>query len=312
MQPGMWRKLFFSMCLAAVALAPAAARAAACCMSASVAGTGRLTVWEDAAAGLVTSWSHGTGRWDAAGRYRPFSAGHLEDELRVDAWGLVRLAEAWQLSARVPWVTGVRVAPDGTSSVGTGVGDVSAGVRWDAVQLGAYEWVPGVAVLAQVIGPTGRRPEQATTVLGADATGRGAFAVSLGVALEYATSPWFARLDVAGVYTAPFMRADTGQLQAFGPGLQAALSGGRELFGERLVLALTLRLEREFALALDGQPVAGSGSTGLTGIVSGSLKLTPHWFLLAALSTESLGRLGLVQNREERLAFTLGVRHGFF
>lgn len=311
MQRRMLRQLALTVGLVAT-LSAGVASAAACCMSASVVGTGRLTVWEDAAAGLMTSWSHGTGRFDAAGRYRAFTPGLLEDELRVDAWGIVRLHEAWQLSARVPWVTGFRATPDGTSSVGTGVGDVSVGARWDAIQLGQYEWVPGVAVLAQVVGPTGRRPEQASSVLGADATGRGAFAVSLGVALEYATAPWFTRLDVAGVYTAPFVRADTGQLQAFGPGLQASLSGGRELFGERLVLALTLRFEREFPLALDGQAMANTGITALTALASGSFKLTPRWILMAALSTESLGRLGLAQNREERLAFTLGVRHGFF
>ena len=31
-----------------------------------------------------------------------------------------------------------------------------------------------------------------------------------------------------------------------------------------------------------------------------------------AVSTDALGRLGLAQNREDRVAFNLGVRHGFF
>lgn len=311
MHGGMWRHLLLSLGLAA-ALAPSLARAAACCMSASVVGTGRLTVWEDAAAGLITSWSHGTGRWDVAGRYRPFSAGLLEDELRVDAWGIVRLHERWQLNARVPWVTGVRATPDGTSSLGTGLGDVSVGARWDALQLGEYENVPGIAVLAQVLGPTGRRPEQATDPLGASATGRGAWAVSLGVAAEYAVSPWFVRLDLAALYTAPFVRADTGQTQSFGPGLQAALSGGREFFGERLVLALSARLEHEFDLWLDGVTVPDSASTGLNTALSASLKLTSHWMLTGAVSSDVLGRVGLAQNRQDRLAVVLGVRHGFF
>jgi hypothetical protein len=306
-----WRPLLCSLGLVA-ALAAAPAQAAACCMSASVVGTGRLAVWEDAAAGLVTAWSHGTGRWDTAGRYRPFTAGLLEDELRVDAWGLVRLHERWQLNARVPWVTGVRATPDGTSSLGTGLGDVSAGARWDALLLGEYEHLPGLAVLAQVLGPTGRRPEQATDPLGATATGRGAWAASLGLAAEYATAPWFVRLDLAAVYTAPFVRADTQRLQAFGPGLQAGLSGGREFFGERLVLALALRFEHEFDLWLDGARVDDSASTGLTTTLAASFKLTPRWVLTGAVATDVLGRMGLAQNRQDRLAVTLGVRHGFF
>ncbi|MDP1829574.1 MAG: hypothetical protein Q8L48_40280 [Archangium sp.] len=290
-----------------VVLASGAAQAAACCMSASVVGSGRLVVWEDAAAGLATSWSHGAGRFDTAGRFRGFSAGLLEDELRVEAWAIVRLAERWQVSARVPWVTGVRASPDGTSAIGTGIGDVSAAARFEAIGLGEYEWVPGLAVLAQVVGPTGRRPEQATDALGASATGRGAFAVSLGVAAEVTQLPWFVRLDVAGVYTAPFVRADTRQVQHFGPGVQVGVSGGRELFGERLVVALSLRLEHEFPLWLDGETVLESESTGLTPAVSASFKLTSHWMLTGAVSADVLG-----QNRAERVAFNLGVRHGFF
>lgn len=300
-----------SSLLALLLLLPAPALAAACCMSASVVGSGRLVVWEDAAAGLATSWGHDVGRFDTSGRFRPFGAGLLEDELRVEAWGIVRLHERWQLSARVPWVTGVRTA-GGTSSVGTGLGDVSAAVRWEPIALGEYEWVPGLALLAQVVGPTGRRPEQATDALGASATGRGAWAASLGVTAEVTSLPWFLRLDVAGVYTAPFVRADTQRLQHFGPGLQVALSGGRELFEERLVLALALRLEHEFPLWLDGELVEDSEATGLSSALSASFKLTPHWMLTAAVSTDALGRLGLAQNRADRLAVNLGVRHGFF
>ncbi len=304
-----------SLCAAAllvVSLSPAPAHAAACCLSASVVGMGRLVVWEDAAAGLSTSYGHGTGRWDTSGRYRAFSAGLLEDELRVDAWAIVRLSETWQVQARVPWVTGVRASTDGTSSVGTGLGDVSVAGRWDAVLLGEYEHVPGIAVMASVVGPTGRRPEQATDPLGASATGRGAWAASLGLAAEYAFLPWFLRLDVAGIYTAPFQRADTGQWQGFGPGIQVGLSGGRELLAERLVVALAVRLEHELALTLGGKRVADSENTGLTTSLSASWKLTPHWMLTGAFSTDVLGRLGVAHNRADRLAFTLGVRHGFF
>lgn len=303
----MWRSLFLT-----VVLASGAARAAACCMSASVVGSGRLVAWEDAAAGLATSWSHGAGRFDTAGRYRPFSVGLLEDELRVEGWAIVRLHERWQVSARVPWVTGVRASPDGASAIGTGLGDVSVAARWEAISLGEYEWVPGLAVLAQVVGPTGRRPEQATDALGASATGRGAWAASLGVVAEVTQLPWFVRLDVAGVYTAPFVRADTHQLQAFGPGVQVGLSGGRELFSERLVVALALRFEHELPLWLDGQAAVDSESTGLTSSLSASFKLTSHWMLTGAVSTDALGRLGVAQNRADRVAFNLGVRHGFF
>lgn len=297
--------------LLATVFVPASAWAAACCMSASVVGNGRLAAWEEAAAGLSTAWSHGTGRWDAQGHHRPYAAGLLQDEVRVDALVLARVSESWQLSARVPWVTGVR-ASEGPLALGTGVGDASVAARWDAVALGEWEHLPGVALQGQLLLPTGRRPEQAGAPLGADATGRGTFAASLGVALEYAQTPWFVRLDAAGVYNAPFLRVDTGRWQSFGPGVQVALSSGRELFTERLVLAASLRLEHELEQSVAGVRVEQSASTGLVAAASASLKLTPHWVLLASASTEAAGPLGLSRNRDERFAFSLGVRHGFF
>ena len=90
------------------------------------------------------------------------------------------------------------------------------------------------------------------------------------------------------------------------------LSGGREVFSERLVVALALRFEHEVPLWLDGRVVAESESTGLTAALSASFKLNAHWMLTGAVSTDVLGRLGLAQNRADRLAFNLGVRHGFF
>jgi hypothetical protein len=281
-------------------------------MSASVIGNGRLVTWEDAAAGLTTSWAHGAGRFDAAGRYRPFQLGLLEDELRVEGWAIVRLHERMQLSARVPWVTGFRASTDGTSSVGTGLGDVSAALRFDVTHLGEHEWVPGLAVVAQVVAPTGRRPELATDTLGATATGRGAFTASLGLVAEVSSAPWFIRLDLAGVYGAPFRRADTELLQHFGPGVQAGAAAGRELFSDRLVIALALRFEHEWPLRLGGRTVADSESTGLSSAVSAGFKLTSHWIVTGAVSSDVLGRLGVAQNRADLLAFNLGVRHGFF
>ncbi|MFZ5443780.1 MAG: hypothetical protein ACOZQL_27490 [Myxococcota bacterium] len=292
-------------------LAPGVASAAACCMSASVVGVGRLKIWEDGAGGLTTGWSHGTGRWSSTGTFKPFSAGLLEDELRVEAWAMVRLHEAWQLSARVPWVVGIRAAGE-TSSVGTGPGDVGAAIRWEPVPIGAWENLPGIAFSLGVTGPTGRRPEQATDALGASSTGRGVWSASLAVALEYAWLPWFVRLDAGFVYNAPFLRTDLGVWQTFGPGVQAAFSGGRELFGDKLVLAGSLRFEHEFPLTLYGQTVAQSDINALSLALSAAWNLTPHWTATLALSSDVLGRLGVGMNREERWGATLGVRHGFF
>lgn len=295
-----------------VALFAREAAASACCMSASVSGIGRLAVWEQAAAGVMTAYGHGTGHSSAASQWRALPQGVLEDDLRFDAWALVRLADAWQVTARVPWVVGFRASPDGASSVGTGLGDVVAGVRWDVVGLGEYAELPGVALMVSGTAPTGRRPEQAFDALGASATGRGAWGVSAAFALERAVVPWFLRVDGAFTYHFAFQRADTLAWQRFGPALNAGVTGGFELKPDVWVLALSLRVDHEFPLHLDGEELPDSSATSLSTSLSTSWKVTPRWTVTGAVATDVLGRLAIAQNRPERLVFTLGVRHGFF
>jgi hypothetical protein len=304
------RALAAAACLLCLA-APGRADAAACCLSSSVVGVGRLIVWEDGAGGLGASWARGVGRFDADGKWRGAPAGTTEDELRAELWAIVRLWEPLQLSARVPWVFGVRTSGEQTS-FGTGIGDVSAALRWEAIGLGAWEGVPGLSFTAGVVAPTGRRPEAATDALGASATGRGAVTFGLGATAEYTFMPWFVRLDVGGTASAPFRRADTGALQTLGPAVQVAVSGGRELLADRLVLAAALKLDHETPHYLDGEVVPGSQSTGLSASLSASLTLTPHWQLVGSVSSDVLGRLGIGHNRDERFGASLGVRYGYF
>ncbi|MEW5741656.1 MAG: hypothetical protein AB1938_22245 [Myxococcota bacterium] len=295
----------------AVVLLADEARASACCMSASVTGIGRLAIWEQAATGVLTAYGHGTGLYTASSQWRNLPEGVREDDLRFDAWALVRLAESWQVTARVPWVVGLKSAGE-TSSAGAGFGDVMAGVRWDAIGLGEFAELPGIALMATVTAPTGRRPEQAFDALGATATGRGAWALSAAVAVERAVVPWFLRADAAFTWYFSFQRADTGEWQQFGPGLNVGLSGGYELKPDVWVLALVVRLDHEWPLRVDGEVLDDSSATALTTSLSTSVKVTPKWTLTGALATDVLGRLGVAQNRPERLTFSLGVRYGFF
>jgi hypothetical protein len=298
--------------LLAVVLGAQAALAAACCMSSSVLGVGRLAIWESASAGSALAFGHTTGRADALRAWHPLEAGTLEDEVRLDAWGIVRLAETVELNARVPWVVGVRTGGDGATSVGTGVGDVALGARWDVLRLGDWAELPGVALLVGGTAPSGRRPEDATDALGASSTGRGAWQLSAGLAVEKAVLPWFLRLDGAFTYSFAFRRADTGALQQIGPAVQAGLSGGYEVLSDKLVLAAALRFDHEWELLNAGARVPNSAASSFSAALSGSYKVTSHWTVTASASTDLPGRVGVAQNRPERLGFTAGVRYGFF
>src|SRR6516165_6251558 len=83
--------------MATLAAAPRPASAAACCVSATSFGVGRLLAWEDAAAGLQLGHARSLGQWDASGSLR-WNAGDYSDGLTtLQVWGIVRVLERVQL-----------------------------------------------------------------------------------------------------------------------------------------------------------------------------------------------------------------------
>lgn len=296
--------------LLALLLSAPSAHAAACCMSATAFGVGRLLAWEDVATGVQVGHSRVLGQWDAAGRYRDTSR-HLSEGLtRVEPWLLVRLQERWQVQARLPVLLNDRaVGP--SSELAGGLGDVGAALRFEALSVGEYEHLPSLGLTLGVLAPTGRRVEQATGLLGAGVTGRGAFGASLALESEYAVLPWYVRLDAGVTVFAPFRRSDSGASQWYGPLVQAALSGGREVVADKLVWALSAQLEWEAPLHLDGELVPGSHAMVPSLSTSLSWRVQPHLTLVASV-VSTVWPSGFAQNRDARLGLVLGGRYGFF
>lgn len=290
--------------------APGPARAAACCTSATSFGIGRLLAWEDAAFGLQLGHARSVGQWDREGVLR-WSGGELSDGLsQAQAWTIYRVHDRVQLQAWVPFVVNDRRAGP-TSQVAGGLGDAGAAARLEAVKLGEWERLPSVAVTASVLAPTGRRVEDTDPPLFAGATGRGAWGGSLALEVEWALSPWFVRVEGGATGYLPFTRSDTGDRQRYGPVLQAAVSTGREVVADVLVAAVALTGEWESAIRLDGAPVAGSRAYAYGLATSLAWRVHPRWTLVGS-ATSTVWPDGGGMNRDARLGFTVGVRHGVF
>ncbi len=296
--------------VAAVALLPSLARAAACCTSATSFGVGRLLAWEDFAVGVRLGHARSLGEWDEHRSLR-FDGSDFSDGLSTaEPWAIVRLAERVQLQGRVPVVLNDREVP-GTSQLAGGPGDAAAGARFEAISIGEYDRLPSLGVTLGALFPTGRRPEQVQGPLGAGTTGRGAWGGWLALESEYALLPWYLRLDAGLSLFAPFERSDTHATQWYGPLAQVAVSGGREVLPDLLVLALSAQLEWEGAYRLDGAVQPGSSAFVPSLGLSLSWRVEPHWTLVAALSS-SVWPSGLAQNRDARVGLTLGARYGYF
>lgn len=308
---GPWVRSMFLLVVFANLWHASSALAAACCASSAVSGIGRLNTWERAGLGLLSNYAISTGRWDQDGKFTAYPAGYSEAEWRTDLWGQLRVAENWQVYARMPWVVGLRSAEGLGDHSGAGLGDLMLGGRWEAIGIGEVRGWPSLAITAVVTAPTSRTAEEATDELGADATGRGGWTTGLGVQVEKASAPWFARLDAGLSLPLPFQRPDNGPEVRYGPLVQGGLLVGRELLADRLVLALQFTGETEASMTSEGavQPRTDA-STYVTSLAL-SWRMHPQWTWMLNASSDAAGqRLG-AHNRPERWSATLGIRHGF-
>lgn len=294
---------------AAALTLPRVAAAGACCMSATSFGVGRLLPWEDWAAGVQVGHARSLGQWDQDGTLR-WNAPDFSDGLsRLEPWAIVRVHPKVEVHARVPVVVNDRRSGGERQTAG-GLGDVGAGARLELVALGAHAWLPSLALAAGATAPTGRRADETRPPLFAGTTGRGAWAGSLAIEAEYAVVPWFVRLDAAVTRYLPVARSD-GARQRYGPIGAVTLAGGREVLGGALVLALAATGEREGPLEVDGARVPGSGARSYELAGSVSWRVDPRWTLVGTL-TNTVWPDGGGANRDARVGFTLGVRHGRF
>ena len=297
-----------ALALALAATAPAVARGAACCMSATAFGTGRLLIWEEFAVGLRTTFAESLGAWDPDGTWRPYDT-FDEREWRTELWGLAALSRRASVFARMPWVMTAR-ATSTLDDFGGGPGDLSAGLRYELLTIGEYAELPAIALTLSVTAPTGRATHDAETPLGVDVTDRGSWALAAGVSFEHTALPAYARLDLGLTVPLPFERPDLGETQRYGPELVAALAGGLELSAD-VVLSLVARCAWQAPLTLAGATVDDSERLDLGLGLAASWRFDPHWTLQLGLDT-ALFADDLGENQPGRLSGTLGLRYGHF
>jgi hypothetical protein len=295
---------------ALVGLAPLTADGAACCVSSTSGGVGRLRIWEDFAIGVSSAVSVGVGHWSADSEWKPYGDTYSELEWRSSLWSLVRLWERGEVQLLVPAVLNHRTAT-GTEATGGMVGDILVGLRYEPVAIGEYHRAPGVALVATLLAPTGRSADRSSEPLAVDVTGRGAAVLGLAATLEWTRLPWFVQFTVGATLPLPFERADTGLWQWFGPGVQLTAVTGVEVVPSDLVLDVTARFGWESPLRIDGDVVDGSERTDLALGIGLSWLVNPHWTLTASAET-GIFASDFGDNSRGLVTTSLGVRYGYF
>ncbi len=295
--------------VALVGLTAAPAWAAACCLSSSAFGAGRLASWETFAVVVNTSGSPVLGRWDETAAWRANAPGYSEAEWRAQLTGLVALHPRWQVNGRLPVVL-TQKAAGGLSETGAGLGDSQLGVRFEPVFQGEYDFLPEFAVTAGVTIPSGRTTSASGTILGSDVTGRGAWALSTSLTAELARSIWFVQAGVGFAYSLPMAGYTPGSTQRFGLGWQGTVAGGVEA-RRGLVLSLVTRFGYEGPLTVDGAEVPGSTAYDFGLGPAVAYKLGDHWTLQGAVDVGVFAS-GLGENRQGRFTGSVGARYAYF
>jgi hypothetical protein len=246
--------------LAAVVLDAREASAQACCVAPGAAGVARLADSESYLAGLDTRAQAGLGSFDADGRFASTPSGASDVALEQDVFASVRWLRRGQASVTVPFVETMR-STRGLSTSGAGIGDVRGSLRWDAIYAEDAKPLPGVAILAGVIAPTGTAPEDANDRLGADATGTGTTQLLGGLAFEELSGPWLAYL--ASTVAGRFARGVQGVKSTLSPRSTTTLLGAYA-FKSGVATSLSVSYAIEGRATLNGEVVAGSQRRLLT------------------------------------------------
>jgi len=250
----------------------------------------RLTPLDDALIGVQLRGARILGSFDAAGRYLSAPSGATEMDFEQDVIGTVRLLERGQLSLTVPILETARSA-GGASELGGGVGDVALSGRYDAVIAGEHRWLPGIALLAGIVLPTGRPLESASLPLGSDSTGTGAFQGTFGLAVEQIWGHLFANLTVLALKSASRHVGNVSATLGFQG--TASLAGGY-VFDNGGALALTVVAMRTADASQDGKTVPDSARGKTLLGVAGAFPLATRWriqgSILGDLPLQGLGK----------------------
>jgi hypothetical protein len=240
---------------AAAIFAPARASAQSCCAGATALTPARLAPHEDAVMGLQVRAVNIYGSLDAGGRYVEPSPGAVEIGFEQSLLAVARISGRLQASMSLPFVETFRSVP-GLSEVGGGLGDMTYGLRYDFIEPGRSLTVPGIAMLGNLMVPTGTPPEMASSALASDATGVGAAQVGVGLSFEHEIGHAVVNLTGSATWRAP---RHIGEIRVQdGIGLLASGAGGY-VFDSGAALLLTVAYAVDLPAQREGASNDGGG-----------------------------------------------------
>ncbi len=212
----MWNRALVACSLVVAAGLTAVPRPAAsqsCCTTTGAADFAVVGRCQDAAIASQLSYERAVGSFDDTGAYRTFDDSDVNDLVLALGGGVRTPYRPLQLYGSVPLRLQLRSLTGVESESEMGVGDASINLRWTPLEDPGHGMFlprpnamrPYIDVIAGVVLPTGRAPEESATLSGADVTGTGAWQLVAGLGItKFITQREVLRLQ--GTYGHAFAR----------------------------------------------------------------------------------------------------------
>lgn len=300
------RAFVLGLAVAASAATVSAARSAhaqACCVGASGLTPGWLMTHERALVGAQVRLSGAHGTYPTSGGFTTQEPGR-DARVEPTIYASYRFLPRGQVSLSMPFV-GTRRRSGAIVETRARPGDLTLIGRWDFVRPGESR-IPGIALLAGVLAPTGRPSDRGTGLLGADVTGIGAWEGNAGVSVEQTFGHVVVHATVlAGLRTPRTVLGLEQQL-----GVRALyLAGVGWVWDDDTSMLLTLTHLSEGDATVDGATAPGTGFRATQAALVMSTPITDTLRLRTSVFTD-IPPLGL--NRQALGGTTLGLMKTWF
>lgn len=306
------KSVFLALCVSALSLTVAErARAQACCASAGTLAPGRLLAHERVLVGAGLSETASLGSYDSSGSFIAMPDGAVESISELTLIVGARPVPRVETTLVVPVVmTYRRTSRD--HATGSGAGDVRLGGRWlvlrpsDVPQ--SVSWLPDLGLLVTLTLPTGRAPEDATSVLAVDATGLGTTQAFIGLSVEkkIADATW----ELLAGSTVHAARRVGEVRHLAGPELTLGLHGSYPI-APRWTLGGGLNWGEQWNAEINGHEAPGSARRKISVDVGASLEWTSGYRSQLALAlAPPVGQFG--RNQTSSVALSVAVLSGVF
>jgi hypothetical protein len=277
-------------------------RAQPCCTGATTIGTARLASFETALIGFALRLDVKTGDFNSGAEYSS-ARNDRHRGLKEDLLLGVRIVKGLQAGASLSFLQTWRSSRD-DADFGGGLGDLGLSLRYDILEPGEHDFIPGIAISAGTSIPTGKPIEESTHHLAADATTSGFVQGALALSVSDTFFEEQLVVETVAAYTHWFPRRVEELSVARGEQVTISL-GASWVIARDLSLGALAAFDFQGGIEVDGVGSPGSSRRSTTLALVAALRVESVRLQASLFDTLPIDELG--KNEPAMLGIRLAV-----